>query len=179
LSIPYSYSKQEEVDPDFSSSPHKNKQQLIKDLQHTLSQLKTRHSLTDHDILGLLHQQKQHIPLSIFSTKLSPLEALVKYLKDHQHHTNHAIAELLNRNDRTIWTTYNNAKQKNITLPLSTDILLPFSLFSDRTLSILEHVVKYLKEQLYMTNKKIANLLNKDNRTIWTVYDRSKKKQKT
>jgi len=42
----------------------------------------------------------------------APLEAIVVYLKDTQGLTYAQIAELLNRDDRTIWTTYQRATKK-------------------------------------------------------------------
>ncbi|MBU0980905.1 MAG: sigma-70 region 4 domain-containing protein [Nanoarchaeota archaeon] len=53
------------------------------------------------------------IPISVLRDRsLKPLEAIVEYLKDIQGLTYHEIAELLNRDDRTIWTVYNRAKKK-------------------------------------------------------------------
>lgn len=50
------------------------------------------------------------VPLDIFSKSLSPLENLVLHL--HATNSLHEIAVLLNRNDRTIWTTYTRARRK-------------------------------------------------------------------
>ena len=53
------------------------------------------------------------IPVLIFQrSQLSILETFVCYLKETYPLTNHQIAVMLNRNDRTIWTTYANAKKK-------------------------------------------------------------------
>jgi len=53
------------------------------------------------------------IPLSIFSDeKFSPLEAVVVHLKDQQQLSFHEIAVILERDDRTIWTTYTRARRK-------------------------------------------------------------------
>ena len=53
------------------------------------------------------------VPLRIFQNRgLAPLEAISEYLKDEKELTYHQIAELLNRDDRTIWTCYNRAKKK-------------------------------------------------------------------
>ena len=53
------------------------------------------------------------IPLSIFLDRsVSVLEAVSEYLKDSKKFSYHEIAVLLNRNDRTIWTCYNRAKNK-------------------------------------------------------------------
>ena len=57
-------------------------------------------------------------------------------------------------------------------------VYLPSSIFKDRTLSVLEVMVEYLKEKLNLSYHEIALLLNRDDRTIWTVYQRAKKKRK-
>jgi len=41
----------------------------------------------------------------------------------------------------------------------------------------MESVVFYMKSELEMTYHEIAEALNRDDRTIWTVYKRAKKKQ--
>ncbi|MDD9952762.1 MAG: sigma-70 region 4 domain-containing protein [Candidatus Woesearchaeota archaeon] len=54
-----------------------------------------------------------NIPSFIFRDRsLAALEAIVVYLKDSQGLTYAQIARLLNRDDRTIWTTYTRAKKK-------------------------------------------------------------------
>lgn len=57
-------------------------------------------------------------------------------------------------------------------------IPIPSSIFCDRSLSVLEVLVAYLKDQKHLTFHEIARLLNRDDRTIWTVYTRGKKKRK-
>lgn len=54
---------------------------------------------------------------------------------------------------------------------------IPSQIFQNRSLSVLESLVKYLKEEKNLTYSEIARLLNRDDRTIWTVYARVKKKQ--
>lgn len=57
-------------------------------------------------------------------------------------------------------------------------VQIPSSIFKDRTLSVLEAIVEYLKEKQNFTYHQIALLLNRDERNIWTVYSRAKKKRK-
>ena len=53
------------------------------------------------------------LPISLFYDRAySPLEVVVRYLKDDCRQTYHQIAVLLNRDDRTIWTTYHRMKNK-------------------------------------------------------------------
>ncbi|MFH1649849.1 MAG: hypothetical protein ABIA93_04830 [Candidatus Woesearchaeota archaeon] len=55
---------------------------------------------------------------------------------------------------------------------------LPSIIFQDRRLAILESIVAYLKEKEKCTYHEIAELTNRDDRTIWTTYQRSLKKRK-
>lgn len=55
---------------------------------------------------------------------------------------------------------------------------IPSSIFKDRRLKVLEAIVEYMKENLNLSYKEIAVLLNRNERTIWTVYNRVRKKLK-
>jgi hypothetical protein len=56
-------------------------------------------------------------------------------------------------------------------------INIPVSIFRNRTLSSLEVVVVYLKDELQYSYHEIALMLNRDDRTIWTCYNRAGKKR--
>jgi len=117
------------------------------------------------------------IPTTVFTNKLGGLEGLVKYLKENLGLTYHEIAELINRNDRTIWTAYNKSVKKQPTkLPIKkTLVFIPISIFKNRKLTILEAMIVYLKDK-GMKYVEIAELLGRDQRNIWTIYNRSIKK---
>lgn len=55
---------------------------------------------------------------------------------------------------------------------------IPIEIFQDRSLAVLEVLVRYMKDDLGLSYAEIAVLLNRDDRTIWTVYNRGKKKVK-
>jgi len=57
-------------------------------------------------------------------------------------------------------------------------ISIPTAIFQDRELSVLEAIAEYLKEKKGMRYSEIAKLLNRDDRTIWTAYNRAKEKRK-
>ncbi|MEM4243093.1 MAG: hypothetical protein QXM31_04295 [Candidatus Woesearchaeota archaeon] len=121
----------------------------------------------------------EQIPVSIFSTCLSPAEAVVKYLKEHHAMTFSEIAKLINRDQRGIWGSYSRARKKH---PERFDIglaphTIPVSCFNDRSRSILEHVVTYLKDSKGLKPAEICALLNKKTSTVWTAYQRSRRKQ--
>ena len=58
------------------------------------------------------------------------------------------------------------------------ELNIPVSIFNNYSLSALESVTKYLREELSLRYCEIASLLNRDDRTIWTVYSRIKNKIK-
>lgn len=119
------------------------------------------------------------IPTSIFhNDKLSVLEAIVKYMKEELDFRTIRIAELLNRNEKTIWTTYNKSKGKmKERLEVKPGKAVPVSIFRPRLLSVLETLVEFLKEK-GMSFHEIAAALNRDDRTIWTVCKRGTNKRK-
>jgi len=111
------------------------------------------------------------IPLAIFKTPLGPLQLLVKYLKEQQMPFSE-IASLLHRSYRTIWLSYQQGKMTSLEYS-SVQEALPLSIFS-KELSTLESIVVYLKQ--FYSYAQISRLLNKDQRTIWTIYQRAIKK---
>jgi len=68
--------------------------------------------------------------------------------------------------------------EKGLRRDSSSELSIPSSIFQDRSLSVLEAIVEYLKEQKNMRYSEIAKLLNRDDRTIWTSYKRAKDKRK-
>ncbi|MEM4268252.1 MAG: hypothetical protein QXK37_05480 [Candidatus Woesearchaeota archaeon] len=54
---------------------------------------------------------------------------------------------------------------------------IPISVVTDRRLSIFEAIIEYLKEKKDLSFHEIAVLLNRDDRTVWTIYNRSIKKR--
>ena len=122
--------------------------------------------------------EDNNIPLSVFSIKkLSTLEIIVKYFKENLHKKYHEIALILNRNDRTIWSTYHNSIKKfKGPLFVKGPDFVPVSIFSSRKKSVLESLVVYLKDNLGYSYTKISRLLKKDYQTIYTSYRRGKSK---
>jgi len=89
----------------------------------------------------------------------------------------HEIGELLGRDERTIWTAYKKAKEKQpepITIK-EIEIYLPLPMINNNKFTILESIILYLKEK-GMKYSKIAGLLSRDQRNIWTIYSRAVKK---
>ena len=141
-----------------------------------LNRVQKRYHLSPEDILNLTKKEIE-IPCSVFNSALSPLETNVKYLKENMHLDYSKIAELLGRNRRTIWQAYkNSAKKLPETLdPIETEYSIPVSALKDR-LSILEATVVHLKDKFNLSYRQIGELLLRNERTIWTVYNRAMKK---
>ena len=141
--------------------------------------LKQKYNYSSEDISKLWGSSNEiFVPVLIFAGKLSPSEALAKYLKENCGIGFVDIAKIIQRDQRAIWANYRRAVKK---MPWPFDIKesaeVPVSVFTAEK-SILESLVSYLKEEKKLRNKKIAQLLNKSPANIWTVYNRAKKKSR-
>lgn len=142
--------------------------------QHTLdfSSQETPSSLSSSDLLSF---DEPAVPLSIFSTSLSAFQALVRYLHDHGDYSFTEIGRLLNRSQKTIWASYQQARH----LPFSFSeggLAIPLARFASRQYSPLETIVTFLGE-LGFSNVEIARALNLDPRTTWTAKKRAAEKK--
>jgi hypothetical protein len=119
------------------------------------------------------------IPATIFSKKLGSLEAITKYMKENLGMNYKEISKELRRDERTIWTAYKKAKEKQPgTLKVKeTKINMPVSIFENESLTTLESIIIYLKEKGFKFSE-IAKLLERDQRNIGTIYSRATKKIK-
>jgi len=153
----------------------------LETVKNIFAHLTEKYSITPEDVLEIVYNQKKFlsIPVSIFCKALSPLESVVKFLKEDYNQNFNEIASALNRDQTTIWITYNNAlkKKKERFKVEETKYWVPISIFKERKLSILELVSEFLKENYHLSYHEIALLLKRDDRTIWTVYQRAKKKR--
>ncbi|MEM3374017.1 MAG: hypothetical protein QXE31_02230 [Candidatus Woesearchaeota archaeon] len=124
---------------------------------------------------SILSQSDIQIPVSLFCNDAPPLESLVKYLKEEKNLSIKEIAQKLNRNIQTIFTTYRNAKNKKINFTYGFSV--PLSIFSKKKYSILESLVGYLKEICNMKTSEISKILSRDIRVVHVHYTRYKTKQ--
>jgi len=124
-------------------------------------------------------QENIAIPCSVFQEGLSGLEAIIKYLKEEQKLSFSEISKLLNRDPRTVWTTYNKTKTKQITKIKKLGKATSFSteIIKKRNYSVLESVAQHLKNK-GLTVKEISEELGRNKQTIWTVLRRAKEKNK-
>ena len=167
-----------------SSSPDIRDDNSLKILKLALEELKEKYNVSSDEILSLIEKKPVSKEILITVDKvwtkgLSALEVIWKYMKEEVEFNYAKIALLLNRNNRTIWTTYNNAvKKKKEKIPVKESrFFVPVSVFKDRKFSVLEVIVSYLKDNFNLRYSEIAVLLARDERNIWTVYNRSKKKK--
>jgi len=147
----------------------------IEKLTQVLDTVFSKYDLSPKEVLEALSKQKQDtLPLSVFSTKkLSVLEIVVKYLKENKEMRYSDIARLLNRDQRTIWVTYDNSlkkSKKKLFDKGGADI--PISIFKDRRMPVLVSLVKYLKDDLDYSFSQISGFLNKNYQTVYTSYRR-------
>jgi hypothetical protein len=145
-----------------------------------LDQLISR-NLSPDDVLSLLrHRILQNgfsIPAILFSNRsLSVFELIVRYLHEKHRLSLKEIAALLNRDLDAVESKYYNSRIIPLEYPDS-GIAIPAYLFRDRSLSFLEHITEYLKDAKRMRHSEIAHLLNRDPKTIWTIYMRAKEKR--
>ena len=153
-------------------------------LKLAIDNIKEKYKISSNEVFTLIEEKpiskEVIIPVSIFEIDdLSALQAICKYLKEDIELSYSKISLLLNRNSRTIWTTYNNAirKKKERLHTKDSKFFIPISVLGNRKLSVLETIVAYLRDNFSLRYSEIAILLNRDERNIWTVYHRYKKKK--
>ncbi|MBW2980814.1 hypothetical protein KY360_05350 [Candidatus Woesearchaeota archaeon] len=141
-----------------------------------LNRLKKKYDVSSTEVLSIIREEIM-IPSTIFTKILSPLETDVKYLKENLDLDYSTIAKLLKRNRRAVWQAYKNAVKKysEKLKPEETEFNIPVSALKAE-LSILEATVAYLKDEYRLSYHEIGELLQRDERTIWTVYSRAMKK---
>jgi len=79
-----------------------------------LKGVKKKYIFTEDEIQDIFEKAQGEVvlPISIFSTGLGMLEAASIYLKDDKGLSFKEISEILHRDYKTIWTSYNKGKKK-------------------------------------------------------------------
>jgi hypothetical protein len=95
----------------------------------------------------------------------------VKYLREERAYPLARIAVLLKRDNRTIWSSYEQAHKKAVDREAGSGMPVPVNVFSDREKGVLETLVLHLRGK-GMRYSEIGRLLDRDTRTIWTVGNR-------
>jgi hypothetical protein len=110
--------------------------------------------------------------------RLGIMEAVTKYLKEDLQMPYSKIALALNRDPRVVWVTYNKAllKKKERFSMGEPSRMIPISVFCDSSLGPMEALSRYLVDKEQMSFSSCASLLNRDSRSIWACYNKSKNK---
>ncbi|MBU1974687.1 MAG: hypothetical protein KKH52_04810, partial [Nanoarchaeota archaeon] len=139
------------------------KNELVSQLSKLVSSLS---SLSEKERTTLFSNlaSKKDLPISIFRSNLSGLEALTVYLKDNQNKSIKEISTLLNRKISTLYTTYTKSKRKLKGALDCSDfsVTIPIQIFSNRKFSVLEVLVSNLRDEQKLSWSKIAALLGKN-----------------
>ncbi len=151
----------------------------------TLNHLK-KQGLSSEEIVSLVNKllkvqgkEEVSIPVSVFKNgHLGSLETIVKYLRENLLLSFKQIAALTNRNGASLAVSYRNAKRKlkDEFVVGDSPYSIPISILQNRNLSVLENIVSYLKDTFELSYHNVAVLLSRNDRTVWTVYQRAKKK---
>lgn len=156
-----------------------------------IKDISKKHNIDFNQVTELLKNRTRYvcIPVGLFRSKLGPLEAVVRYLKDVLEYNFSQIARLLSRDETTIWTTYKNASKGKVVVDLEMsdidfkelrvkreELIVPASIFAERKLSVLESLCMYLIETFHFNYHTIGLILERDERTIWTCVSRARKK---
>ena len=138
--------------------------------------IKEKYKVSLEELFALMHEEL-FFPAEVVNKKLTILEAVVKYLKEEEELSLSEISKNIKRDERNVWHIYDNARKKHSEKFVVKEVKfwIPIGIFSEK-LSALESIVFYLKEKFSLTYHEIAILLKRDDRTIWTVYQRAKKK---
>ena len=116
------------------------------------------------------------VPSDVFTRDLAPFETIVKYLRETLALRPAEIARLTGRDPRAIGVTYRRACVK-VPGPLPRGIskdAFPVGMLKDRSLSVLEHLVVYLRRSESLAE--IGRSIKRDPRTIGTIARRAARK---
>ncbi len=149
-----------------------------RELLQILLQKVKKDGMEIEDVIELFQDSNHEIsvPISLFSSNLHPMEALCKYLIEIERLSKSNVARVLQRNIKTIWANYERSKGKELFMTGNQQYTIPLSLFQKRKLSIMEHVVSFLKQVHDFSNKEISQLLGKSPNSIAVLAKRAKVK---
>jgi hypothetical protein len=154
---------------------------MLVNFKKELFKYQNEENLTQNEIITMLEKDNEiFLPVSIFENrKLGVLEIIVKYLREELNYSLKEIGVFLNRNNKSIWSSLSCANKKYPDRIIESDcsFVIPLSIFKNRSLAVLEVLVMYLKNRYELKFSQIGRILCRDHRTIWTVYNRAKKKQ--
>ncbi|MEM3373894.1 MAG: hypothetical protein QXE31_01605 [Candidatus Woesearchaeota archaeon] len=154
------------------------RQIFSKVLNSLLNEIKEKNGLQEYEIKIYFEKKEIQIPCSIFEKDLGILEAIVKYLHENLNLSFKEISKLIKRSHSNVISSYNNAvkKKKNLFNNINYKYSIPLSIF-EKKLTCFESICLYFKDR-GLKLIEIAKLLNRNNKTIWTIYIRALKKKR-
>lgn len=175
--------RKSEKEADFSSSefhaPEEEQKRFLEFLkfQALAERLRERYKVSAEELAQKLEEDVL-VPVSIFCRELGSFEIICKYLKENLGLSNKRIAELTGRSGKSVWQAYNSARVK---FPKRFEVktlkyFFPVSILKNRGLSVLENIVVFLRDKFELSYHEVALLLKRDDRTVWTVYQKARKK---
>ncbi len=149
---------------------------LLRKIREDILALSEKTGFREDYIIKRLLIEKTGFPISIFTQKLGIAESVIVYCRDVLHLKYKEIAQLLRREIGSIGVSYRKAKQKYSSgLDTTSQLSIPFSIFSQSVLTAFENIVFFLKQKNY-SFREIGFLLKRNERTIWTTYKRAEVK---
>ncbi|MEK6967811.1 MAG: hypothetical protein AABX51_04225 [Nanoarchaeota archaeon] len=148
-------------------------------LKLVLDDLQKNHNILPENAIKLISKNDElRIPISIFVQELTVLESVTKFLHEQKGMKLADIARILERSPRSIWGSFKLASKKHAaSLPIDPSaIRIPLKLFSHEVLSPSQMLVITLADEHKLRLSEIAQLLHRDGRTIWTMYNIGKKR---
>jgi len=146
-----------------------------------LDYLDRKYGVSKADLNRLISKEKEEltVPVEILGNrKLGCMEAVVKFLRENMDLGYSRISELLGRSRSTIGVMYHTATRKlgeRFSDYPTSNHQIPLSSFRQKRYTALEAVVMSLIERKLRVCQ-IAELLNRDYRTVYTIYRRGKRK---
>ena len=134
-----------------------------------------KYNFSPEDILKLL-KIGSAFPVGT-SKKLTILESAVKYFLENKKLKPKKLTKILGREKKNILQIYKSASKKHPRRLVTTGkFWIPSAILVDTKLSAQEAVVTFLYDKKNLSYHEIAVLLKRNDRTIWTVYQRGKAK---
>lgn len=145
-------------------------------LESVLNSLKEKYNL-DKNIEIVLSEKKENkdfLPCSIFHNDLGVFESVVKFLHEDKKLDFKQISKITKRTHNNIAVTYLKSKKKYYPeFDIDYSNKIPLTVFSEKY-TCFESICLYLKKTF--NYHEIAQLLDRDDRTIWTTYQRAIKR---
>ncbi len=146
-------------------------------LDSLLNSLKEKYNL-EKDIkirLSEKRENKDYLPGSIFHNEIGIFESVVKFLHENKKLDFKEISKITKRTPNNIAVTYNNAKKKYFAeFDADYSLKIPLGIFSE-DYTCFESICLHLKNN--HTYHEIAEILDRDDRTVWTTYKRALRKK--